>query len=120
MKTKIRHYILYILLFYIIAIFIKNRLDTDNYKGELSKITFLSVEKLNTGILSKFAHKAKSTNPELGWIYILNKCYNCPEEILPNKEYSVYIEKLQAHSWLDFLKFGTKYDYEIREFAKGK
>jgi hypothetical protein len=117
MKYKLKQYFIALLILYILAIIIKNTFDTDTFDGDLTKISFSSVEKCDFGILPKFDLKAISTNPKHGEIYILSKCTNCPSEIHTNKEYNVYLKKFRAHSWLDFFKFGTKYDYKIYKFA---
>jgi hypothetical protein len=116
---KISLTIVAIVLVYLVLAFFKNSFDTDEYDGTVTKIIFSSIEKGSFGTFPNFQLKASSTNPKHGWIYIISPdCKNCPDEILPNKEYSVYLCRYQAHSWLDFLKFGTKYDYKIYKFAK--
>lgn len=125
--SKILKYIILLPIVYLVSIWVVNMWDTFDLSPDLRKLKVLTVEYgeygewYDDGIY--YDTRLSVDDNKLGYVYVNRKFLpeiSTPKKFNVGQDYVAYLVVLEAHSWADVFKYGSKYDYFVSSFAEGQ
>lgn len=124
---KFLKYLILLPIVYVISIWMVNTWDTWDVSPDLLKMKVLKVEYGEYGEWYDeglyYDTRLTTDNKKMGYVYVNRKFLSeksTPKKFVEGKEYVGYVTILEAHSWADVFKYGSKYDYYVSSFVDGQ
>lgn len=118
MVKKIINYTIGLVIIYFVLVWLKYEYDVQADFGEITKVEVTEITKGDYGSSWDLTFDSRMTvsNEDIGFLYYDYMFEdNVPEAVQVGDSLVITAVRYENHSWMDFFKFGSRYDYYIMD-----